>query len=163
MKTQIVVINKNEEINPSKFIKPEGNRGNNKPNKGGFWTSSITDDNKSGWINFAESNEFYNDWSELKILKVEIKNDARILFINSQEDYDKALEKYGRPADRLSNPLAFFEGNTQILDFDKLTEDYDALSLTEDGLWTNYNTFYGWDCESTVWFNIECFESIVEM
>lgn len=159
MKTQIIVSKEN--IDSNKFITPYGNRGNNKPNSGGFWTSSITENNKSAWIEFTEAEGFYEDTSELMKFKAEVSKDARVLLIDSEEDYEKALETYGMPVDRMKNPLAM--GVSHILDFEKLMKDYDALSLTQRGMYRNRDAFYGWDCESTIWFNMGCFESIQQM
>ena len=145
MKTQVVVIK--EDIDPNKVIVPYGNQGNNKPRNGGFWTSSITDNNKSGWLEFAEKEGFYDDMSNLDVLQVEVSNEAKVLIINTKEDYEQALNKYGMEDS--------FGHSSNLLDFEKLMLDYDGLSLTEKGLHNAKYSFFGWDCESTVWFNID--------
>lgn len=157
MKTQVIVSKENIDFN--KFIFPYGNKGNNKPINGGFWTSSMTDNNKSGWLEFTEREDFYDDMSKLKIFQAEVSDKARVLMIDTKEDYEEALKSYGMPVDNKRHPIASVD-NAQILDYEKLMLDYDALSLTANGLRNNYLTFYGWDCESTVWFNIDYFESI---
>lgn len=152
MKTQLVVTD--ETIDLNKFVTPFGNTGQNKPENGGFWTSTLIGDNQSDWLNFATSEGIYEDTSGLDFHSVEVSKDARVLVIDTKEDYVKALETYGMEA---QYPLSILN-NGEILDYEKLLMDYDALSLTRNGLSSNYREFYGWDCESTVWFNMEHLE-----
>lgn len=160
MKTQVVV--SREAIGVDKFTSPYGNLGNNKPVSGGLWTSSLTDSGKSSWLEFAESEDFYSDDDSLKVYSVEFSNEARLLTIDSEDDYKQALKKYGVATDNVKHPLAIISKAPHILDFEKIKKDYDALSLTQKGLHNNYFSFYGWDCESTVWLNINHIDEITE-
>ena len=159
--TQVLLLK--EEINANSFVKPEGNRGNNKPKHGGLWSSSLDDDNKSAWINFAHYQEFYSNIEEMKMFHVTVSKDARILYIYNTEHYQAILEEYGTPVIKDIHPLASISSFRHVLDYDKIAEDYDAVSLTEMGLNENWNEFYGWDCESTLWLNLNCFEKIEEV
>lgn len=160
MRTQVVIAR--EKIDFNKFVIPYGNRGNNKPSGGGFWTSSLKENGKSGWLEFTEAEGFYEGISGLTMYHVEISSNARILVIDTQEDYEKALEDYGMPAHNRKHPLAP-ASSTQVLDYEKLMMDYDAISLTEKGMYNNRSTFLMWDCESTVWINLNCFSNIIEV
>lgn len=154
MKTQVILAK--EEIEFDKFIKPKGTRKScNKPKSGGLWTSSLTEDGKSGWIHFVESEDFYEDMSKLKMYHVEVSNNARVLRIESKRDFQAALDKYG--VNSLSKEEQFIFGfhSRKILDYTKLSKDFDALSVSKKGIAENYMELFSWDCESTVWFNLE--------
>jgi len=49
------------------------------------------------------------------------------------------------------------------MDWERISKEYDAVMLTEDGqVHTRFSrplSLYGWDCESTVWFR-DVFESV---
>ena len=76
-----------------------------------------------------------------------------MLTINSVEDYESALEAYGKNVGADERPFAI--GSSRVLDYSKIMEDFDCLRLTEDGLYANRMSFYTWDCESTIWFNTD--------
>ena len=159
MKTQLAIRKNN--IDVAKFVKPFGARSNNKPSGGGFWTSSQKENGKSDWIEFTEAEEFYEDTEKLKVFSIEISDDARVLIIDSKEDYEQAIEKYGVIRDE-NDYIPSLMSNT-LLNYDELMSDYDALSVTDKGRIDNDLAFYGWDCESTVWFNMDHFENIKEI
>lgn len=160
MKNQVAVMK--HDFDKDKFIAPYGNRGNNKPDNGGFWTSTQTEDGDSDWINFARREGFYEGNHGLRKMNVTIADDSKMLIIDSREDYEQALETYGMKVDPIKKPLASIGRADKILDFEKLTKDYDALTLTKNGMRENNDYFYGWDCESTVWLNVDKFESVTE-
>lgn len=163
MKTQLAVLS---QFNKDLFITPYDNFGNNKPTGGGFWTSTLTEDGKSDWVDFAEKEEFYSPskQSQLNFFEIEVKENVRVLTIDSKEDYEKALNEYGLDISNNSRLLMTssnsMTGRTVILDYEKMKEDFDALSVTRQGRRENFYEFFGWDCESTVWFNMDCFESV---
>lgn len=87
--------------------------------KGGFWSAPVNTDN--GWDEFLRE-EFWDDPQTLERLnhqfQFQVKKDARVLNIASLEDLnDKQL------------PTRTLTGNYQVLDFEKLAQDYDAMFL----------------------------------
>lgn len=162
MKTQLVLMP--GEITESLFLAPQGNFGNNKPLTGGFWTSSEIEPGISDWIDFAISEGIYDEekLTALNLYSIEVCKSANVLVIDSRQDYMEALETYGESIignQRLSN-ICFMHEKPVILDYKLLKEDYDGLQLTKKGRLENSNEFFCWDCESTVWFNINKFEKI---
>lgn len=127
----------------------------NKP-YGGLWASSFTPDDEyfSSWEDFAVNNltrpNLYN------AVVFNLKETARVYTIDSLLDLVELQEKYPTTTNRL--PEILTEGK---LDFIKMSKDYDALYLTEKGMWetryTKTNT-YGWDCESIVIFTIKAID-----
>jgi len=159
MNTQLIV-SKSDNINNNIFSKVKGNLGNNKPKLGGFWTSTKTEEGNSGWLEFAMNNDFYEDTSSLFIHEAKVSPNAKVLIINSKEDYELALKTFGKQANSIENPLCSpLTKNNMILDLEKISQVYHGLSLTKNGMIENYQEFYGWDCESTVWFTLDCLEN----
>lgn len=162
--TQIAVIK--GPIDPSKFVPPTGNQGNNKPNSGGFWTSSQGDDGESAWTKFTRKVMFYRTKKERvtwDIATITISPEARVLTIDTAEDYQKVIEKYKEPKDKYKGKFRFIVTNfgpDEVLDYDLLMKDYDAIRITENALKENPKEFNHWSCESTVWFNLNQFDSI---
>lgn len=112
---------------------------------GGLWTSTYID-NSSGWVDWCLNEQL--DWVENRrwFLLVPDPN-ARIFVVNDIDDMDILFERY---QDRLDYP------SMSSINFEAMSEDYDAMTVTEDGQWKTRMTFpknlYGWDCESTCWF-----------
>ncbi len=71
---------------------------------------------------------------------------ARIVTIDTLED----LRKLGNRYVLARTSYSYF------LDFEAISQDYDAMHLTEAGQVRTRLTYpdnlYGWDCESTLWF-----------
>lgn len=120
---------------------------------GGLWTSTYNNEYGSDWIQWCESEEFsttkghdgfllYPD-HEAKIFTIDDLDDLINLFndyeLNNQETYSKALN------------------------FERISQEYDAIHLSENGqretrLSYPYN-LCGWDCECTLWFRW-CFKEV---
>lgn len=126
------------------FIKPEG----------GLWIAPYNENSKysSGWEEFL-INEIGSDTKGLKGTILSIKPDAKILTIDSLEDLVKVLENY----EYKNNPIRF----TKLLDFEKLSKDYDAIFLTEKGQYEtrlSIPNLYGWDIECMLVMNFDILE-----
>lgn len=147
-----------ESFDKSKFTSIKGNRGNNKPLDGGYWTSSMEDNGRTDWLEFSESEGFYESGEKMKYIQIDISKDAKVLSINSVEDYNRVIELYGREKGENEN-LANLD---KVIDLDKLSKDYDGFNLTRKGFFANQDNFTGWDCECTLWFNIDKFEKVEE-
>jgi hypothetical protein len=124
--------------------------------KGGLWTSTLTDTG-SAWMEWCENEGFNLPDGTWEGVILTPRTDARILVINSYKDLATAIHKYGK------SDMFGFEMH---LDFEKLSQDYDAVHLTDDGqeetrMSHPYN-LYGWDMESALWFRW-CFEESIEI
>lgn len=133
-----------ESITNIGFIKPNG----------GLWLAPYNKNNeyKSEWHNFLV-NEMYIDIKSMKGTIVRIKENAKILVIDSLDDLKKIFEKYEL---YLDIPTLF-----RVLDFEKLSKDYDAILLTEKGQWLtrlSQPNLYGWDIESMLVMNFDIIE-----
>lgn len=130
-------------------VSPVENRLHVKP-LNGFWTSTYnTDENTSAWVDWCHSEDFGNpDACNWFLLAPSPK--AKIYTIDTLEDLKVLAANYTNPA-----TPAFMTMFT-YLDFERIARDFDAINLTDHGQWvTRHGTpsLYGWDCESTLWFN----------
>lgn len=164
MKTQLFTFK--GQFDKELFEAPSGNFENHKPRTGGLWTSTLIGYKKSDWTNFADSEEFYYPYekAQLNYFAIDISECARVLTIDSVESYQAALEKYGEQVHyECSISSDIFKKTNIRLSYEKMMIDYDAINLTRKGIRDNYYEFHGWDCESTVWFNLNCFKSIKKL
>lgn len=161
---QIVVLK--GKIDPDKFVSPTGNMGNNKPDSGGIWSSTVDESGESGWTKWSRKTMFYRrqkgkvTWD---IAEVNISPEANVLTIDNAEDYEKIIEKYKEPDDKYGDKIRYSvtsTGPNELLDFDRLKKDYDGIRITDKGLKENEEAFRHWSCESTLWFNLDHFENI---
>lgn len=110
--------------------------------KNGVWTSTFDKDSGSSWMAWCRS--AIPQWLQEKGNICEVKDDVKIAEIDSFEDLENMLDKYG-----------IEKFGIKTIDFEKLAEDYDGLHLTEKGQWKTRLTepsLYGWDAESTIFF-----------
>ena len=114
----------------------------NKPYEA-LWTSTLIDTNSSQWELWYQINEFNVDKYKIKY-KIIPKDNLKIFEINNQEDlnflpkqFDCFLDKY-------------------VINFNKVSKLFDGIHCI------NYTLpqLYGWDCESTIWFNTNWIKSI---
>jgi hypothetical protein len=126
-----------------------------KPN-GGLWTSTLVD-GSSAWVEWCRAEEFGEpDAQHWYVLEPDPA--ARVYIIDSLADLNRLIAMYPHP-DKEQRLYSRFFG---YIDFEAVSQDYDAIHLTEAGQWaTRYSepSLNGWDCESTVWFRW-CFTSI---
>lgn len=113
--------------------------------QGGFWTSTFLD-GSGGWARFCESEDFRDVTAQHWFL-LEVDPTARVYMIAGLTDLQALL------ADFTVEQPAY--STFRRLDFERLSERYDGINLTEEGQWAtrlSRDNLYGWDCESTLWF-----------
>lgn len=151
-------------VDKEKFkpISPENKRYlMNKPD-GGLWASPV--DSEWGWKDWCEAEDFRTESFEVWT-KWKLKDPSKILIIDSYEDFEKLMDKYGS-CNKIFTSMYF-------LDFWKIKEDgWDGILLTDKGntechfpyqenyKGTNIN-LNSWDCESIVvweWDQIKVIE-----
>ena len=120
-----------------------------KPIEGGLWTSPI--DSTWGWKDWNNV-EHYEECDEEKSFIVEIKENSKILIIDSLSDL-------------LNAPL--IPGlSKKVLNFEFIATKYDAIWLTVKGQRATHLSYptnlYGWDCETVLILNPECCEPVFE-
>ena len=127
------------------FIKP----------KGGLWASRA--DSKNGWKEWCKENDFCLDkYSDDNYFKFYLKEGTKVLLITNSSQLIKlphinVKEKYGFNYDLFD-----------VIDFEKLAEEYDAMEVLISQDCMLYWDLYGWDCDSLLVFNKDCIESISE-
>lgn len=134
----------NDKFEHSLFKPIENN--NIKP-RGGLWTSPVS--SKWGWKNFCRQEGFWVETLK-KSFKLKLKKDSSVFIIDSYQDLTKMIFKKHKYC------------NLHIIDFEKISEKYDAIWLTVKGqketrLSEPYN-LYGWDVESVLILNKESIE-----
>jgi len=132
-------------FDPDLFKGVENRKYWNKP-RFGLWTSPI--DSNYGWKDWCESEDFALSSLE-KSYTVRLKKFSKVLTINNKADLDKL--------EWLSSMSIIYP------DFESISKKYDAIHLTEDGVWSTRllcqeKSFNGWDCESVLIMNKECIE-----
>lgn len=121
-------INKFEKIkNKEEFVKPLG----------GLWASRV--DINTGWKNWCLNTGFDAKLDEYFIFS--LKEDTKILTIDNNEQL-KELPKLNNSFELYCN-----------LDFEKLSEEYDAIEVLISKDQNLYFSLYGWDCDSIVVMN----------
>ena len=113
---------------------------------GGLWASDV--DAMCGWKDWCDDNEF-SECEEDNKFKFTLV-DAKILTINSSNDLEnlpKGENKYGM-------------SSLVILDFEKISQEYDAIevNISSDGML--YYRLYGWDCDSILVMNPDVIQEI---
>ena len=151
-----------KELNKEKFKSVKNRIGLNKP-EGGLWASPYYPNNEyiSGWHEWCTSE--MENWLSNDSVILELKDDARIYIINSQEDLINLMCIVGVAKDELTLNLGLKRFASP--DFEKASQVFDAILITEEGQWKtrfsddkcDYN-LYGWDCESILILNYDCVE-----
>ena len=121
----------------------------NKP-RGGLWASR--EDAEYGWKDWCIAEEFRLDtfdWS----FKFRLKDGARVLVLSEKEQLDVLpnLNNFHSKDDPYMDC---------ILDFEKLSRNWDAIELTN--CWKFYWALYGWDCDSILIMNPDIVEIMEE-
>lgn len=118
--------------------------------RGGLWTSTVRDDERSGWLDWMETNDFYTGDEE--VWHLEPEDDLDVMLIEDKPHLEAILENYSRD---LGHPSLAIQSRTFApLDFEGIAENYDAIRLTYEGQWNTRMTrpgLYGWDCETVLW------------
>lgn len=96
-----------------------------------------------------------------------LKEDSKVYIINEKKDLEELLIKYNAKNDSESSFIRHIlemdrssDLFTDIVDWIKVAEDYDAVYLTEKGADKLYFDLYGWDCGSIAIFNPDIVEDI---
>ncbi len=121
---------------------------------GGLWGSPV--DSNWGWKDWCESEDFYKHSGLEKGFTWTLSDSARILILDSMESYQNLQWNYKI----LYSDMVSIE----VLNFERVSRDYDAILLTESGLdelrGDLHLGFFTWDCESILVLNPECIENI---
>lgn len=135
-----VYVHYGQPFDEQKFM-PIKNGNFTKP-RGGLWASRT--DAKYGWKDWCKDEDF-RECAESESFKFTLKDGTRILTINSCKDLESL------PTREIFRP-------TTALDFEKLTQDYDAVEvIISDDIQLCFE-LYGWDCDSIVVMNKDCME-----
>lgn len=132
--------------------------------RGGLWASPIN--SFISWKDFCFSNR-WNRSNFNKSFKFRLKHSARVLTINSRQDFLNTLAKYPYATNLdISYEMFSYMDKKQYLDFDLISKDYDAVFLTALGHFTNHlcsdgqSDLNSWDCESIQIINPACIKPI---
>jgi hypothetical protein len=113
-----------------------------------FWTSTFTEHEgapASDWDQWMRSES--PKWHPGHAVVLEVSPDARVKHIRTEEEARDFVRQY-RMSDRglrsWSTPM----------DWAQIMDEYDALHVEADAI-TYDSGFYGWDAESTAWFNTD--------
>lgn len=135
------------EFDASKFL-PVKNGKWVKPEQGGLWTSPV--DSSYGWKDWNEMSD-YMDCEEDNSFVLRLNSDAKIFVIDSLQDLKNA-------------PLINGWLDKQVMDFEAIAKEYNAIWLTVQGetktRMSHPLTLYGWDCESVLILNTNCFTQV---
>lgn len=125
----------------------------NKPQKGGFWTSTYTPeaDYISHWMEWVSKEGYSEEWSDVYLLY--FPDSLDILRIDSRRDFELILDTYSR-----KNKVKGY--GDKWLDFEAISMDgWDGIHLTRNGQKetkgtdNNSTDLYAWDTESVLWFD----------
>jgi len=138
-------------------VAPVENRRFIKP-KWGFWTSTYDAERQSSaWVDWCLAEEF-GDVTRGSWFVLTPDPAAHVFVIDTLPDLRYLVEHYFDP-----EALPYMRFIT-CLDFECLSQDFDAIHLTEAGQWATRHSqphdLNGWDCECTLWFRWR-FTSIV--
>ena len=117
---------------------------------GGLWTSSVKDGEPCAWLQWCRA-EHFGLSDETRCWWLDPDPEARVLVIDSETDTTRILDAYERTDDvgGVGRMFAAF-------DYEAMADDYDGLRLTSTGQReTRFSKpgMYGYDCESTIWFD----------
>jgi len=120
----------------------------NKP-PGAFWTSTLGEHEgttTSDWDAWVQEN--MPGWREGTAAILAVEPGARVLTLRTMKDYRAFAERYARPGRQgaLGMLLTF--------DWPAVARDYDGVHV-ECAVAVGHDALYGWDAESTAWFNTD--------
>lgn len=134
-----------------------------KPGSGGLWASPYTPNAEfpSAWYEWCMSE--MPGWIEDQAVIITLKEDINCFTIDNQMDLKVLLNLVG---ENKGGPLNTVESSARCIDFERASEDFDAIYLTEKGQANTRLPFknpelslYGWDVESILIMNFDCIES----
>ena len=121
------------------FVKPYG----------GLWASRS--DSTMGWKNWCKNQEFHlSKYSDDNYFKFYLKQGTRILVIDNHKQLNDL------PHIDVKSKFGFELSAFQILDFQKIAEEYDAMEVFHDNYTEiHYSSiFNSWDCDSICIWNL---------
>ncbi len=127
-----------KEFDITKFDKIKNRPEITKP-YGGLWASRVESNNS--WKQWCENNDYEYNFNESFIFT--LNSNARILTIDKCD----ILNKLPKGRSILETPI------WSNLDFEKLSEEYDAIELLISNDRELYFKMYGWDCDSILIMN----------
>ena len=134
---------------------------NNKP-AGGFWASRKNA--VFGWKNWNDT-ECFAVCDEKNKIDFTLRTGSRILEIHNTQDVDDIVEKYhvNLPSDK---ELSTFGPSSSVasytIDFEKISQDYDAIECFVSDDSKLYYKLYTWDCDSILILNPDIIEPIIQ-
>lgn len=105
---------------------------------GGLWASRT--DAKYGWKDWCINNDFAECRKD-NSFTFTLKDGAKVLEVNSVKDLEKVP--------KIKNDGEIYT----MIDFEKLSESYDAIEVNISSDHNLYFTLYGWDCDSILIMN----------
>ena len=125
-----------------------------KPHSGGLWTSSLTTDGRSGWIDWCLNENF--EGPEFDIWHLDPNPAASVYTIDTYNDLAALASRFPPACDHPKGCPTWGDGIGSGVGWRRVAKEYDAVRVTEEGEWkmrlSDPISIYGWDCESTVWF-----------
>jgi hypothetical protein len=119
---------------------------------GGLWTSTYTrDDKMSAWVSWSAREKFYR--TNEQAWRLQPTNGTELLVIDNRQDLADIVDVFTR------EPIYETANDGPGIDYEAASDFYDGIWLTADGQnKTRMHskgtvTLYGWDVESTLWFN----------
>lgn len=130
---------------------------------GGLWTSTYIDGNVgSAWVQQLYDMGWLEDGDKIDTYVLEPTPKANVYTVDSLADMHWLYDTYG---------YELIPGQQRWIDFERMAKEWDAVHLTQEGQWRTrfagglssslnpdydpnrspFETFYGWDCESTIW------------
>ncbi len=126
-----------------------------------FWTSTLKD-TTTGWLDLCRDPDFWEAKAGDEAVIYEILPSAKILVMDSQEDYNKIKKAYSKQTPQGGVDMQMMFGGSHIMggnmidvvDWSKLSKDYDAIYCSSNSCYT------GWDVESIAWWNLNVLKEI---
>ena len=155
-----------DKIEEKRFDRVKNKAFQNKP-LGGLWTSP--EQSKWGWKDFVISEEYRKEYYLSNLLLITLKDSSRIYKIDNEFDF---MSCPFRKLKETEKEAYFNLYGGSIIDFEKLSESYDALWVTERAINENSSwicsggeykyigPLFGWDVETVLLFNLDCIEKI---
>ena len=126
-------------------IKPIKNELNFTKPIGGFWASNINAE--YGWKQWCDDNEF-KFYNKDNAFVFTLSDNAKVLYINDT----KILANLPMQQSIIKSWLC--------LDFEKLSEQYDAIEVNISKCNRLYDLLYGWDCDSILIMNPDVIQEV---
>lgn len=114
---------------------------------GGFWSSPIGDSYYT-WELWNQTSNFIEDIQNQPRFEFELKATTRVLTIDSINSYKELLKNYGVTSRIIPRE--------KTINWEQLTNDYDAILVLISKCSELYFLLYGWDCDSLLVLNPDC-------